>query len=252
MAAARSDRPGAVVLLRWLAAASLLPAAVAFTMVAAGFAALETPVDPAACWLAALGTLVVYGVDRLRGSEADRARFPARTRLVDAARKPLWAATVAAAIGAGALAILAPLPVQLLCAIVLAAGLAHRRLKRFVRAKPLYVAGAWIAITAGIPVLAAPGSPAVPWLLAIYASALAANLFGYNQRPTAAFVLAGAGSAIALAAPGKLAILAPIPIALLLVLVLVLAAAKSEPDPESATHLDAALALGAALALAMA
>lgn len=227
-----------------LAFTGAIPAAVAAALVAAAETGLGQPIDPVATGLAASGTFFVYGVDRLRGAGDDRARSPDRTRFVEAHRTALLALTGAAGVVAALLVVESARTVQLLCAAVAAAGLLHRRLKHFPVAKPLYVAAAWVAVTAGIPALASPGAEGNPWVLAVYGAAIGANLLASNTSPRPGLALAALGTAVALLAPRPLPPLAVIPALQLAVLL-----RYRDSERYRLIALDGALLMGAALAL---
>ena len=248
-----APRPGALRLLDWLAFASLVPAGVAIGLVLAACAALGSAPDWLGAGLAAAGTLVVYNVDRLRDTRADRASAPLRTAFVEAHRGLLEGLTAAALAVAVGLGLLMPREVQLLCAGILVLGLLHRRLKRRASWKPFYVGGAWVAVTAGIPAVAAPDTSHAPWLVAIYAVTVAANVLGTNLRDAGetrrlwlarGLTLVAVG--IALAAPPAVHPLAAIPACELLALL-----GFHPGERYRLVVLDGALAAGAVLALAL-
>jgi hypothetical protein len=235
--------------------ASLVPAGVAASLLLAACAGLGAPPDWLAAGLAAAGTLVVYNVDRLRGTAADRHSAPARTAFIERHARGLWILTACAGVASLALALAMPGPVQLVCAAILVVGLLHRRLKRWPLAKPLYVALAWVAVTVGIPSLTAPGSDLVLWVVAVHGSAIGANLVATSQRSSppvpsvlaAARGLAALGILIAVVAPAGVVPLAAIPIAELAAL------AAFRPDERySLIILDGALLAGALASLALA
>lgn len=246
-----------------LAFAGLIPAGVAASLLLAADFALGSALDSApgsphawiAAALAACGTIVVYNVDRLRDTGIDHASSPLRTAFVERHRRGLWLLTAAAGVASLALglalALATSMDVVLLCAGVVVVGLLHRRLKRWPVAKPIYVAGAWVAVTAGIPALSAPEPATVPWLLAIYAAAIGANLIAANlpDSDSTASLLAGAraiaavGVLVAAVGPESCQPLAAIPAAELAVLVFYRKGERYE-----GVVLDGALLLGAAAA----
>ncbi len=247
-------RPGGVLWLSdWLAFASLIPACVAVGLLLAACGALGLAPDWTGAGLAAAGTLVVYNVDRLRDTRADRVNAPLRTAFVEGHRGTLRVLTAVSGVAALGLALAEPREVQLLCAGVLGLGLLHRRLKRHSSWKPVYVGGAWVAVTAGIPALAAGDPAAVPWLLAVYAGAVAGNVVATTLRddrqPRRLWLARGlalAGMGVALAGPGGCPSLAAIPGCELLAL-----AAFQPGERYGLVVLDGALLVGAALALAV-
>lgn len=218
-----ADRAGLPRGLEAFAFSGGLAAAVAGTLCLAVTAALELSIEPAAVVLAAAGTLVIYGVDRLRDVERDRRGSPERTRFVLQHGDALARAAAVAA-GAAAAALLAlPASVWATCAGVGALGLLHRRLKGRRSSKIVYVTLAWLAITVGVPVqstvMGAPGAPALGLAAAVVGAAVAANLLACNARPghpgdlTTARGLAVLGLGVALAAPGSVPALGWIPLA---------------------------------------
>jgi hypothetical protein len=239
----------------WLAFPSLLPASVASALLVAAAAAMGVPADPAAVALAGVGTLVVYNVDRLRDTAADHASAPLRTAFVEEHRRGLWLLTGLASVAAVPLALAVARDVQLLCAGVLAIGLLHRRLKRRQAWKPVYVAGAWVAVTVGIPALSALNPEPVAWVFGVYSATIGANLVATNLRSQvspgsllwAARALAATGLLLAGLAPQPTAALAPIPGCELLAL-----AAYQSGERYGLTILDGALLAGALVTLAWA
>jgi hypothetical protein len=166
----------------WLAFSSLLPAAIASGLLLAAATALGVSLDGVSAGLAAVGTLVVYNVDRLRDTGTDRVSAPLRTGFVEQHRRGLWLLTAGATTAAVPLALAVSRETQLLCAGILAIGLLHRRLKRWQAWKPAYVAAAWVAVTAGIPALSALDPAPLPWVFGVYACAIGANLIATGLR----------------------------------------------------------------------
>jgi UPF0716 family protein affecting phage T7 exclusion len=179
-----------------LAFSSVLAAAVAASLVlACGLAiapGFQASTLGAAALLAAMGTLVVYNLDRLRDLERDRLTAPRRTRFIEANRGRLSTLTAAAGGLCIPLAWRLPEPVWLLCGAVLVLGLLHRRLKRSANWKIAYLTCAWTAVAVGVPTLAAAGTPvdrvAALTAAAIVAPTIAANLIASNlgARPDTA------------------------------------------------------------------
>lgn len=164
---------------------SLWVGAVAGLLAAATAAALGLSASPAVVGIAFAGTLLVYNVDRLRDMERDRETSPERTAFVARHRTALTWLAAAGGAGAAALALALDPTVWLLCAGVLALGLAHRRLKHLPFVKGLYIAGAWLAVVVGVPVLAAPAAPtaaAVAWASGILGAGLLANVMVSSLR----------------------------------------------------------------------
>ena len=139
-----------------------------------------------ACALAAFGTLVVYGIDRLRDVERDAATSPARSDFVSRHRGALFGLVVAGVAGSALAAWRLPAGAWWLCAAVAAAGLLHRRLKDRTRHAAVYVSVAWLAVVAGLPaVLAQTSGLRVGRLLAIALGvglAIAANALASEWR----------------------------------------------------------------------
>lgn len=156
---------------------SLWTAWAASGLVAAAAAVLGVDTPPLA--LAFTGTLVVYNLDRLRDLERDRAVWPRRSRFVEQNRALLVAVTIVAGLAALLLGFLQGDATVALCAGILCLGVFHRRLKGHIGAESAYVAGAWLAISVGLPALAQPLSPAalalLPWVCAVLGGTLAAN-----------------------------------------------------------------------------
>lgn len=212
----------------WVAAAAAALCAAAGRALGGGGAELADPVG-----LAAAGTLVVYNVDRLRDLERDRATTPRRAAFVARHRVALGVLTALAAGAAGVLAWRAGSAVLAVLLPVLALGLAHRRLKglRFWLGKPLYVAGAWVAVSVGLPavMLAGVSAARTGWVAALLGAGILANAVASSVRdgeaPAAgpgpltplrlARALAGLGVALAVPAPAAARPLALVPLATL-------------------------------------
>ncbi|HEU4430904.1 MAG TPA: hypothetical protein VFT98_19250 [Myxococcota bacterium] len=185
-------RPGCK-LLHWLDAfafSSALVACAAAALAAAAARALGLAPAPPVLALAFCGTVAIYGVDRVRDLARDLRSSPLRSAFVAAHRNALLFATalgVAGGLVAGALAGVRALAVA---AAVAALGLAHRRLKRFVWAKPVYLTGSWTAVSVGLPAAAAsdasasdaPSLARLALVAAIVGGALQANVILSNLR----------------------------------------------------------------------
>lgn len=222
-----------IALLEALAGSSLWLAAAAAALCAAAGRALGAGSAPAglgaAAALAAAGTLVVYNVDRLRDLERDRATTPRRVAFVERHRRAMVVLTALAAAAAGILAWRAGGAVLVVLLPVLALGLAHRRLKRHAWWKPIYVSGAWVAVTVGVPSVVLPQPRHVAWVAALVAAGVLANAIASNVRddeaPSAAFgprvplrlarASAALGVGLALLAPPAVRPLALVPLATL-------------------------------------
>lgn len=219
-------------LLDVLAYSGLWVALAAGALVAATSLALGAPPRPALVGLAFAGTLVVYGVDRLRDMKRDAAVAPRRTAFVARHRRSL-----AVLVGTSALASIAAAsalgwrPVALL-APVLGLGLLHRRIKRFAWAKSTYLVLAWLTVVVGLPTVTIPTATDWPWAVALLGPALLANAIASNLRDHEAGVrrwgernvlLAARGVALAgvvwgAAAPATARPLALVPLATFVVL----------------------------------
>jgi hypothetical protein len=229
-----------------LAFSSLLPATVAGALaLAAGLSLGECPTSLAA-GLAFAGTLAVYNVDRLRDLERDRSMAPRRSAFVMAQYSKLVGIAALATGGALALGWRAGPAAVALCGTVLLPALFHRRLKRHVAAKIVYITAAWIAVVVGLPALEAGEVMDIAPQLAgglsgylgqvgdvgnlglitcIYTGAIGANLIASNlgsvgEEPTrgqaavwGARGLAAAGVLIAFVGPPSLHALACVPLA---------------------------------------
>jgi len=238
-------------------AAAVAPLLMLATATATGFA-----LPPAAAVLGFAGTLLVYGVDRLRDSQRDHSTTPARAAFVERHRKPLL--VLAAVAGAtAAIAALALPPAGrtfcwMVCAAALVPGQLHRRLKHIVFAKTAYVTLAWVAVCVGLPVSAAgvalpsAAPSAVVIGLAIAANLVASNLrdreSGARQMPRTALLsalaLCAAGAATALWIGGPTRWLAPIALFELLAIA-GLATRPAARERYGLVAIDGALWLGA-------
>jgi hypothetical protein len=243
-----------------LAFSSALVAAVAAALAGASARAMGVPASPALLGLAACGAFLVYCIDRLRDAARDRASSPLRTRFVEANRRALVAACGLAAGGALASAAHVRGRVLLLAAGVAAFGFAHRRLKRFAWAKPVYLTGAWSAVAVGFPAADAAAAAHLGWTLAVVALTLQANIALSNLRDAEA--LAGrlgrrrvlAAAALLLAAAAGLALVGPAgvrPLAWLPVALAPAVAAFRDAERFGAWAVDGALLAGSAAALAL-
>jgi len=228
----KSDAAGRAVV-DSLAFSALFPAAIAFTFSLVSSHALNA--DPTSretlhfAVLAAAGSFVVYGIDRLRDRQRDRQTSPLRTAFTDQ-----YATAIVSATGLAGLILLislatAPLRIGLLCAVVGGLGLLHRRLKTIASIKTLYVSLAWTAVCGGIPWLALDTTQREPraaaLLAAILFASIASNLIASNLRDNEAHLLrseprrvlilgrivALAGLALAFAGPAPFLALAWIP-----------------------------------------
>lgn len=182
---------------------SVWAAWVAACLVLAASLAMELRPAPSVIALATAGTLVVYNVDRLRDLERDRYGSPLRSAFVERNRRLLVAVVGAAALLSLLLALRLGSGVWLLCAVGLAIGLLHRRLKGWRAFKACYVTAVWIGVVVGLPALAAQGE-AVPaaalhvgWVAASLGCALGANLVASNLGEAAQASEGASESAVA-------------------------------------------------------
>ncbi len=246
-----------------LAFSSLLPAAAAAALLGAAAAALNVPTPWTSLGIATAGTLVVYNVDRLRDVARDRVTAPLRSSFVERHRRRLQLLTLAAAVVCAACAAGLPQTARVLCGALFAAGLLHRRLKRHELLKRVYVTAAWVAVTAGLPSLAAfsPSSPSslrgVGWLIAVYTAAIASNVLASSLRGSdraavpaesllmLARTIAALGALLAVFAPPGIRPLVWVPLAQLAGL-----AAFQPSERYGLVVIDGALALGALVSLA--
>jgi len=236
---------------------SLWAAAVTPWLMYAAADANGFPLPAAAAVLGFAGTLVVYGLDRLRDLARDRVTKPARSAFVTRHAGSLRGMySLAVPVGVIALVQLPPaswLPVGLAGGL----GLFHRRLKGTPALEVAYVAFAWVTICIGLPVTAARGSlaAAVP-SASVLALVLAANLVASNAaEPGVGPTRRLAAKAVALCTAGLVVCALPgaqtlWPIALFeLLAVAGLAAGPTDTERYGPVVIDGALPVGAAVAL---
>jgi 4-hydroxybenzoate polyprenyltransferase len=250
----------------WLAAldavvwSSLWLALAAAALLAASARALGVAPPTPLLALAFGGTLAVYAVDRLRDVAQDRATAPERTAFVERHRSGLTSLAGAGAIAAAGSALwLGPRAVGL-AVLVGALGLAHRRLKRWLLVKPIYLTFAWTAVPVGLPALHDRGAQHVGFAAAVVFACVLANVALSNLRDreglaarlgprrtlavASAILLAGLG--VALLAPAPVRALAALPVAM------GLAVAGYRPTERyGGLVVDGALLVGALAALAL-
>jgi hypothetical protein len=248
-------------LLDALVFSNLWMAAAAGALVAAASRGMGTAIRPEAVGLAFAGTLVVYNVDRLRDLHRDQFASPDRSAFVTKHDGPLIALTAAAAIASLYLLAEAGWPAALLLLPVFAAGLLHRRIKRFENLKILYIAAAWTCVGFGLPAVLAPDAQGLHWVLPILAMTMAANVIAFNVRDDAAGVervrrryalqvahaCAISGVALGAWAPSPADTLVAIPLATLLALV-----AYRPNERFSPLFVDGALLVGSLVAAVLA
>ncbi|MBJ18830.1 MAG: hypothetical protein CL933_05325 [Deltaproteobacteria bacterium] len=210
-----------------VAFSNLLPAAIAAGLSLTASHALAAANPQRWALLAASGTFVVYGLDRLRDTTRDRTTAPRRTEFTEKHARALSIAVALAALLLVATLFTAPMRVILLCVVCGTTGLLHRRLKGLAALKSIYVSAAWVAICAGIPAISGAVEPYLAWVATIFFAALTANLVASNLRDDEAQLLPGrphsaltlaraltaAGGLAAWVAPQQLAPLGWIPLA---------------------------------------
>jgi len=210
----------------WVAIAA--PALVAAASIAFGGAPAPVPLA-----FAFTGTFAVYGLDRLRDRADDADRAPLRTAFVERHRSALLAATLVSGVTAAVCAFaLGPRAVGL-AAIAGGIGALHRRLKRRILVKGLYIAAVWLLVVLGAASLAAPPTrSALGWAAALLGPALFANAIAFTARDregivarvgrrqamAAAVGWSAIGSLLGFAAPPDVRPLAAVPLATFLTL----------------------------------
>ena len=246
-----------------LAFSGMWVALAAATLTAAAGAALGCPAGAAVLVLAFAGTLAVYTLDRLRDVARDRATAPTRTAFVVRHRAGLAAAPLVASGVAAVAALRAGWAAAAVAAGVLGLGMLHRRLKRVLFLKPLYLTAAWVAVTVGLPALSAATPPLaarLAWVIAVQTLAVLANVIASNVRDgegaatligsrralAVAQLVAGAGVAVALLGPVAVRPLAAVPLAMLVAL-----AAFRDGERYGLVVVDGALLAGGVAALAL-
>lgn len=237
--------------------ANAVVVATAVALTAAASRAMELVPDP---WLLALaggGTLVVYGLDRLRDVSHDREKSPLRTAWVEQHHRVLVLTTALGALLSLVAGVRCGLRVLAVAGGVAALGLAHRRIKHLVFGKPIYLILSWTAVAVGLPWARDAGARHVAWtggvvLFAMWSNVILSNLKDHEAAAKlyprlarrAAFVWAVVGTALALAGPPSVARLAPLPATMALA---VLGFRRSERYAVWGT--DGALLAGASLSL---
>lgn len=233
-------------------------AAAAALLAAAASRGMELRPDPRVLLLAAGGTLVVYGLDRLRDVARDAEKSPLRTAWIERHRRGLVAATALAAAVALVAGWLCGERAIAVAAGVAALGLAHRRLKHLTFGKPVYLILSWTAVAVALPLARALGGRHVGWvtgvvLFTLWANVILSNLkdresavafFGPRIARRAAILWSGVGCAVALAAPAPVARLLPLPLA-----TLAAALGFRRSERYAVWAVDGALVLGGAAAL---
>ena len=242
-----------------LAFSNVLPAAIAASVCLAASRVLDAGPAGLLALAAGSGAFVVYGIDRLRDTERDRATSPMRTEFVLRFRSTLSMAVVLAALVLAGTLCLLPARAAALCVAIGAIGLLHRRLKGWAALKTLYVSAAWVVVCTGLPASVGRFDADIGWLAGVLFPAFGANLIASNvrddesqwlkERPESVLQLArgvaALGIAVALFAPAPVRCLVWIPLAEALAL---LRFRPSEHYGELAV--DGALLAGALAALA--
>ncbi|MBW2540543.1 MAG: hypothetical protein JRF15_00505 [Deltaproteobacteria bacterium] len=246
-------------LLDALVFSNLWMAAAAGALVAAASRGMESAIRPEAVGIAFAGTLVVYNVDRLRDLHRDQFASPDRSAFVAEHDGRLTVLTAAAAIASLYLLTRAGWPAALLLLPVFAAGLLHRRIKRFENLKILYIAAAWTCVGFGLPAVLAPNPQHPLWAAPILALTMVANVIAFNVRDETAGIervkqrdalqvahaCAILGVALAAFAPSPADGLVAIPLATLLALV-----AYRPNERFAPLFVDGALLIGSLIATA--
>ena len=254
MSALRSALDALVFSNLWMATA-------AGALIAASSRAMGTAVRPEAVGLAFAGTLVVYNVDRLRDLHRDQFASPDRSAFVEEHEGRLIILTGAAAIASLYFLVLAGWRAALLLLPVFAAGLLHRRIKRYESLKIPYIAAAWTCVGFGLPAVLAPDAQFLYWVASILALTMVANVIAFNVRDEAAGVervrrrvalqvahaCAMLGAGIGSLAPYPADALIAIPLATLLALV-----AYRPNERFSPLFIDGALLFGSLIAALLA
>jgi hypothetical protein len=240
---------------------NLWMAAAAGALVAASSRGMGTAIHPEAVGLAFAGTLVVYNIDRLRDLHRDQFASPDRSVFIAEHDGRLIALTGAAAVASLYFLARAGWPAALLLLPVFAAGLLHRRIKRFENLKILYIAAAWTCVGFGLPAVLASDAQNLHWVAPILALTMIANVIAFNVRDEAAGVervrrryalqvahaCAILGVALGALAPSPTDALVAIPLATLLALV-----AYRPNERFSPLFVDGALLIGSLIATALA
>jgi hypothetical protein len=161
---------------------SLLPAGIAFFLSLSASHALVAPDGSRWAALAAIGTFIVYNLDRLRDTVRDRETSPDRTTFVERHRRGLMGAVVIAGLAFASLLFTAPPEILAITLVIGGVGLLHRRIKKAAALKALYVTLAWIGVCIGIPWIASGRPQSGLWIAVILMPILIANLIVSNLR----------------------------------------------------------------------
>jgi hypothetical protein len=200
------------------------------------------------------GTLVVYGVDRLRDLGRDARTRPIRSAYIAQHGAPLrWLYGLCVPLGAMAMLSL-PATAWIPVGVAGGLGLLHRRLKGWPAFERAYVTLAWVAVCVGLPVASAGGTaasagpPAVVLSLVIAGNLIATQARGRGGAASLLLCLGGLGAAWAI--PGARALW---PIAALEAMaILGFASRPKDPERYALVVVDGALTVGAALCVGLA
>jgi len=232
---------------------SLWAAAVAPSLMYAVAAAAGFALPAAAAVVGFAGTLVVYGVDRLRDLPRDQPTHPARSAFVARHAHVLRALYAAAALAGGLALLRLPPAGWLAVALAGGLGLSHRRLKGGAPwLERAYVALAWVAVCVGLPAGAAGVAPgtaapaALVVLLVVAGNLVACSADPSRPLPPTSVALCG-GALVACGLPNAHS-LWPLVIAELLA-VLGVALGSADLERYRLVVVDGALAAGAAVAV---
>jgi hypothetical protein len=153
---------------------------------------LEAPQPLRWALLAAMGTFIIYNLDRLRDVERDRSTSPLRTAFVMRYRRLLYACAGLVSIGFAAILLSSPPRIILLCTAIGLVGLFHRRAKNAAATKSVYVSIAWVASCVGMPWLVSPSDGNLaPWVASVMLTSIVANLMASNLRDGKAGAIRG-------------------------------------------------------------
>ncbi len=175
--------PALLRLLDALAFSGLWVAAAAPVLVAATARAFGGAPEPVALAFAFAGTYAVYGLDRLRDRPSDADSAPIRSAFVARHRGALLAATALAGASAAVSAFALGPRALAIAAVAGGVGALHRRLKRLIPVKGLYIAAIWLLVVLGAASIgAAPTRASVAWSAGVLGPALFANAIAFTAR----------------------------------------------------------------------
>lgn len=248
------DSEAAIRTLDPLVFSSLWAAAVAPALMLATAASAGLDASPYALVVGFTGTLIVYGVDRLRDLDRDTETRPVRSAYIAQHWESLrWLYTLSLPLGALAMVRL-PATAWIPVGVAGGLGLLHRRLKGRPVLERAYVTLAWVAVCVGLPVASAgaatasAGPPAVVLSLVIAGNLIATQAQGRGVVASASLCLGGLAAAWTLPGARDLWPVA----ALEAVAVLGSAAKPKDPERYALVVVDGALTVGAALCVGLA